>query len=424
LYLKRKRNFVRKGEYMVLQSICSIIVYIVVAFPAVLIISFFFHDLDKSRHQLRDIAYIFLISILPAIVAWLIIGNLKDTERLYRAFKWVLLIASIGAGSFILFLSLIMDKSHKLKKKFLTIGIILTLIFIFFGVIWFNFNLTWILKAKWLLVLGWILFGILILASLVLIIWGGYQIYDFEELQGLLKIVIGLITTSSATTITYYWLNNLVILNFCKWSIFIVIGALSIVYFFGSILFLSFEGMNKNRIVSLIGGICGIGLALTFGYFILHLKWVIALFSISTWLPIVMFTPFTILIALLLNKLLRLWSQGMYRNGSLIDKSGEWRIAGSNRRYKDATVQDMYDHRHGRGSWEKSVRGTIMFWRVVTILISAFALPVILLYSDKNNISGIFIRTVNAFNDYAISSRIILFVILLSLSIILNSRSK
>jgi len=409
---------------MVLQAICSIIIYMVCSFPAVLIISQFFHDLDSSRHQSRDVGYIALISILPAVVVWLIIGNIKDTEKLYLGFKWVLLIASIGIGSFLLFLSLVMDKKDKWKKRFLAIGILLTLLFLILGIMWFNFNLTWILKTEWMRVLGWIIFGIFGLTSLVLFGWGANEIYDFETLKGLLKLVIGLAFASSATAITYYWLNNLAILNFLEWSIFLIIGAVSIICILGGILFLSFEGVNKNRIISLIGGICGIGLALIIGYFILNLQWVMALFSISMWIPFVTFTPFTIITAFVFNKILILWSQAMYRSGSEIDKRGEWRLVGSKNKFKDATVRDMYDYRHGRGSWEKSVRSTIMFWRVVTILISALGLPVVLLNSDKNNISEIFISIVNAFYDFTISTKVILFVILLITSIIFNSRSK
>lgn len=54
--------------------------------------------------------------------------------------------------------------------------------------------------------------------------------------------------------------------------------------------------------------------------------------------------------------------------GWVTDRSHQWVYADSGRRARDASIEEVYEHEHGRGSWEKKVRSERSFLTVVCIL--------------------------------------------------------
>jgi uncharacterized membrane protein SirB2 len=72
------------------------------------------------------------------------------------------------------------------------------------------------------------------------------------------------------------------------------------------------------------------------------------------------------------------------KSGGKIDRQDEWRRVGAHSGGWDATVADVYEHYHGRGSWRKSVRRQVWSLRIIGIAIAA-GLPVLL---SKNSLAN------------------------------------
>jgi hypothetical protein len=64
-----------------------------------------------------------------------------------------------------------------------------------------------------------------------------------------------------------------------------------------------------------------------------------------------------------------------FKSGAEVDKQHEWRRVGSDRKFRDATVADVYDHQHKPGSWRASVKRQTMIVRIILTLAAA-GLPV------------------------------------------------
>jgi len=58
-------------------------------------------------------------------------------------------------------------------------------------------------------------------------------------------------------------------------------------------------------------------------------------------------------------------------SGRQIDQTHQWVYAGSHKKFKDASVRDAYEHKHGVGTWDGKVKGDQNFLMVLFIIIAA-----------------------------------------------------
>lgn len=67
----------------------------------------------------------------------------------------------------------------------------------------------------------------------------------------------------------------------------------------------------------------------------------------------------------LFNLFVNSYGKGARKSGDVVDRSHEWRIGGSQKRWRPATQQEVYDHYHGHGSWYGELRSEIGIRRLL-----------------------------------------------------------
>ena len=97
-------------------------------------------------------------------------------------------------------------------------------------------------------------------------------------------------------------------------------------------------------------------------------------FSPKIWLVFALNILCVVAGAIIFNFFARGIANAIDSSGYEKDYSHEWRLKGTNIRYKDATVRDVYEHTHGYGSWIKMIEQYRRTLSAFAFILS-FALP-------------------------------------------------
>lgn len=209
---------------------------------------------------------------------------------------------------------------------------------------------------------NWSGFEIYITIILTLVFTGFaiYESFGFEKRKIIGNVIAALLCIGAAFFISIRWLNNLaVLIRALGWLFLILIGLASILLILiGVFVTDQFNGEKgtQKRILTIGGGLFGFLLCVLISWQVLHFPF---LSNLSWRSPFIYGTIMAILISVLLGYLINGIKTSIWKSGNAIDKRAEWRFVGSNSKYKDATVRDLYEHQNGHGSWEKSNNATI-----------------------------------------------------------------
>lgn len=262
-----------------------------------------------------------------------------------------------------------------------------------------------------------VLLTILGLLGLFIMGWGIYNIGDYERKSGIIKILCGIITSGLALAMSYYWLHSTSLFAVFEWVFFVILGIGGILTaIWGILIFMLGHSANDKKIGlgHFLKGIIAIGLAFAIGSFGLHLAWL--KFSLRLWNPFIILPSVTMASGILLGFFANLIEHSLFAAGSAIDTTAEWRFVGSNAKYRDATVRDVYDHKHGIGSWNRETKRAASFWRIIFSFVAAFWFFGVIIHTDiKENFPDL-IRIINEINVMPLPELILLLAILFAMS--------
>lgn len=344
-----------------------------------------------------------LVGFVLLLLAGLIYRNLSSPTLI----AWVLLVIFGAVGPFAIWLGI--ADIRRTSGKFALFGGIASV------------GLALFITHQWLGVsniLGWSVVILLDITGLVLSGWGIYHLLDTARWANVMRIIGGLLSIGLSVAISIYWLNSAVPLQLAGWVLFVLLGICGvIVAIFGiGALISGHSGNNKDEkrigAYSFVGGAAGTALAFVIGSSVLQLAWL----RISLWNPFVVLPVTTAFIGIILVLIVNALEDALYRGGSVIDRSGEWRIVGSNAKFRDASVRDMYDYRHGRGSWAKNMRHSILTYRIVCTVVSALGLIGLLFFTTmKESYPGL-LAVFNEVKGYSALETVGLLAMLLLIS--------
>ena len=173
-----------------------------------------------------------------------------------------------------------------------------------------------------------------------------------------------------------------------------IVFAVILVIFYGIVPLINFLADKKELVILIIVAIAVLaGLGILYGGFrIIYSDW----------------TPYSTLFFIFVPGLYAviIGAIGASDTGYRKDTSHEWRFMTSGGkaggRYKDATVSDVYEHYHGRGSWEKKIKNRKTSSFIIGIIIGAIIANMInggshvnLFYNSFGFFAALFLGLVN-----------------------------
>jgi hypothetical protein len=190
---------------------------------------------------------------------------------------------------------------------------------------------------------GWILYAMLVAMFVLLLPVGITHCVKYDVKPGLFMIAMGLGFATLSFFVLHYWLNAVAgVIRAVLFAFFLVFG-LGGLTLFCSGLFRTLRASYLDRGVSLIMLVGGVVITVAdylIGFFGLHLEWI----RIDSFFnPFVVLPQVTIIVGVLLNLVLNRLTRASYVEGSKKVSTHEWRTSGTNQKFRDATVSDVYE---------------------------------------------------------------------------------
>lgn len=211
---------------------------------------------------------------------------------------------------------------------------------------------------------------------LFFLLFVGLAVYGFlnlEKKKAFGYIIASVLCIGLSISISAIWINNLAaLINALGWLFFIIFGLATLILLPFGVLTRAddeIEDLAKTKKFAFVGGVISLVICFFLGWQILHFPFLARL----TWSnPYLYGTVTTFLLSVLFNFLINLLKKYYRKSGNSINPSAEWRIQGSNTKYRDATMRETYEHQNGAGSWAKNRRSTINGLRFFACVFATF----------------------------------------------------